>query len=261
MKVPTGRDDPTDLKDETLVAYADGELGEREAAAVEARLCADPEAARRLRLLVEAGELARRAFEPVLSETVPEHLVEALRRPAQRDRDGGGVIDLASDRRRRRAYPRVTWKPMAAAAGLALCVAATVGVVVQDRDDRRMAQPGPEIREMLSEQPSYAGVPTGDGTAMVLQSFRTADHRLCREFEVIGTGSVRHGLACTPRHQTDWRLVTWHEDAADAGASAYRPASGEAADPITLSIENLRAGPFLDPEEERRALGDLVDGT
>jgi hypothetical protein len=256
--------------DETLVAYADGELGAEESAEIEARLRLDPEVAARLESLTRAGELARRAYEPALTEPVPRHLVDLVRGQGQGQGQGqdtaqgddtghtAQIIEYLATRRPIRMPP--AWRPMAAAAGVVLCVAATVGLFLQAETDRRMARPGPDIERLLLEHPSYVGVETAEGTAMVLHSFRDADSRFCREFEVIGAETVRHAIACAPEGTLDWTVVADYAGVPDGGGTeTYQPASGLTEDPVTAALERLRAGPFLDPEQEQRMLDGLRD--
>src|SRR5689334_9460733 len=67
------------IPDETLMAYADGELEPAQRAEVEAAIAADPQLAAR----VEQHRALRRklnaAYDPILMETVPDALVASVR--------------------------------------------------------------------------------------------------------------------------------------------------------------------------------------
>ncbi len=71
------------LSDETLMAYADGELDSAQRAEVEAAMALDPEIARR----VEQHRALRKQFsatyDRVLLETVPDRLIAAARHSAK----------------------------------------------------------------------------------------------------------------------------------------------------------------------------------
>ncbi len=67
------------LDDDLLQAFVDGALGPAERSAVETALQADPEAAQRVRRLVEQKRLLKERFDPVMHEPIPERL--RLRHP------------------------------------------------------------------------------------------------------------------------------------------------------------------------------------
>lgn len=240
------------LSDEILVAYADGELPEQEAAWVEERLHSDEAAAQRLRGLVEAGELARRAFAPVLSEPIPQRVVETVLSPTRpAARAGADVVALPKRR-------TVAWKPWAMAAGLAVCVAGGLALSIGGGNESQVAQPTPEMQEMLSTQPSYASVETAEGSAMALSTFEARDGRLCREFEVLTETSFRQGVACSPPDEPAWTVVALSErDITGTQGDTFRPAGDRESDPLAEVVQSLQRGHLLDEEGERRALERL----
>ena len=96
------------IPDETLMAYADGELEPAQRAEVEAALAADPKLAAR----VEAHRALRRklntTFDPILMETVPDALVASARsspatRPSAMPERAATVTDLRRVRAARAA--------------------------------------------------------------------------------------------------------------------------------------------------------------
>jgi len=91
------------FSDETLMAYADGELDAATRAAVEAALATDAQLAQRVaRHRALRGRL-RAAFDPVLDEPLPERLLASVRgAPAQRH--AANVVALP-----RAAAPRWSW--------------------------------------------------------------------------------------------------------------------------------------------------------
>jgi anti-sigma factor RsiW len=70
-------DTSTPADEADLHAYVDGHLDPARRAAVEARLSADPESARRVREWAEQREALRALHAELLEEPVPEHLVQA----------------------------------------------------------------------------------------------------------------------------------------------------------------------------------------
>ena len=73
---------PPALSDADLGAFADGQLSPERAAAVEAVLARDPEAAARLAAIRAQNAALSRAFAPWLEEPVPQRLLDAARPPA-----------------------------------------------------------------------------------------------------------------------------------------------------------------------------------
>jgi hypothetical protein len=69
--------DETPIADETLMAYADGELEPAERATVEAALATNPELARRVEQHRALRRQIRATYDPVMLETLPERLVSA----------------------------------------------------------------------------------------------------------------------------------------------------------------------------------------
>ncbi|NNG02852.1 MAG: hypothetical protein HKM95_01970, partial [Inquilinus sp.] len=91
----------TQLSDEILVAYADGELIGEDAEAVERALEGDRQAQETLRMFLETAELSRAAFDDIVREPVPGHLIETIAgtapaaAPRRRVAVGGGLAGLA----------------------------------------------------------------------------------------------------------------------------------------------------------------------
>ena len=87
-----------DFDDETLMAFADGELDEATSARLEAALEADEALAERLAVFFESRTLVAGALKPLIDEPVPEALLESVRRMADdarsRETKTGNVVSL-----------------------------------------------------------------------------------------------------------------------------------------------------------------------
>jgi anti-sigma factor RsiW len=66
------------LDDETLMAYADGELSPLEAKRVERAMADDPELARRVARFSATRRALKTAYDTVVSQPVPDHLLKLL---------------------------------------------------------------------------------------------------------------------------------------------------------------------------------------
>jgi len=73
---------PTPIPDTELSAYADGRLAPDRAAAVEAALLRDPEAAAHVASIRGQNRALTDALDPWLAESIPERLLDAARPPA-----------------------------------------------------------------------------------------------------------------------------------------------------------------------------------
>lgn len=256
------------LSDETLVAYADGELQEQEATEVEQALQQDPAAGHRLRALVEAGEMARRAFAEIAEEPVPERLRAAIMNaPMASDSPassadaevavGKDTPDNVVSLPRRQPRQQVVWRPVALAASLALAVAAGVFAWLPGGDN---SGPGgrmtAQLAATLSQTPSYQPVQLAEGEVTVIGSFLSQDDRFCREYERLSDGGGERGLACRTSPETEWQLIASSNIAAvDTPAeNGFRPAGADTEDPVAAAVGRLQAGPLLSAEEELRAL-------
>src|SRR5579859_449852 len=99
------------FSDEILMAYADGELDAATRAAVEAAAAADPQLAQRIAQHRSLRASLRAAFDPVLTEPVPERLLAAARGAGGAHRTDN-VVALAARRQARWSWPQ--WSAVAA---------------------------------------------------------------------------------------------------------------------------------------------------
>jgi anti-sigma factor RsiW len=110
------------LNDELLVAYLDGELDDKQRADVEAGLEQDSSVRDRLTRLGESTALVRAAFDELLREPVPEHLIAAIHTADGDDSDAGRGAQILPFRVRQAARGiaanRRWWIGVSAAAAL-----------------------------------------------------------------------------------------------------------------------------------------------
>lgn len=252
------------FSDETLMAYADGELTPPERAEVERAMRGDPELAARVvrHQALRADVFA--AFAPVLEEPVPARL-SAIALPgkvadlaaARADRgaraDGTEGADVravapAASLATRRAWSWAQWGGMAASlaigvlAGSILLGGGTPQSGIASADGALVATGA--LAEALSTQLA-ADVPVG-AKVRIGVSFIAKDGALCRSFSM-GTAA---GLAC--RGGAQWKLPVVAE--AERGtAGAYRQAGSAMPAAVLAAIDERIAGAALDAEGERSA--------
>jgi hypothetical protein len=230
------------FSDETLMAYADGELDPQERAAIEEAMRDDPAIAnavanhRALRADVAA------AFAGILDEPVPARLQPQVPAPAP-------VLSLDAARAERTAAKaRRTWSwPEWGALAAMLVVGVLAGKALPGGAPAIAGNGGQVVAqgELASALDRQVG---GQGNAKVKVgvSFAARDGDYCRTF-IMGTSA---GLACRTGGQ--WKIPVLSETAPEA-AGGYRQA-GSALPPAVLdAVDERIAGKPLDAAGEAAA--------
>ncbi len=240
------------VTEESLMAFADGELGPNEAAAVEAAIGADPALAQK----VEAHRAMRAsvsgAYGGVLDEPMPERLLAAVRGA---DASSDQVIDLAA-KRGARERSRWGWS-WSNAAAMAACVVLGLAAGVEFRPPAPLIQPSPvglvargALADALEDQLASQGPRAGEPVRVAV-SFHDARGDYCRTFQTTGGGSVA-GVAC--RGAREWRVrLAVSAQAAAEPADGYREASSQMPPAIADEVDRTIAGEPLDARAEALA--------
>jgi hypothetical protein len=235
------------FSDETVMAYADGELDAATRAAIEAAAASDPELARRIARHQALRQRLRSAFDPVLEEPLPERLVATARGASSEPR--GTVVPL-----RRVAAARwssAQWGALAASLILGLLLGpwlmrgADRGPLVTS-DGTLLAQGS--LARALSEQ--LASNQSATAAVQIGVSFRSHSGAYCRTF-ALREKSALAGLAC---HEHG----SWHVEALATGESqiaggGYRTAASALPPAIAGTLETLIDGEPLDARAEAAA--------
>ncbi|MBZ2207617.1 anti-sigma factor family protein [Massilia soli] len=236
------------FSDETLMAYADGELDPATRGAVERAIRADPTLAAKVRQHSAMRDNVFAAFAPIASEPVPPRLASAAR--------SGKVIQLKTARAPRiepdqdkRRWLWAEWGGIAAAlmVGVLAGGAAVLGLqeqppLVAGAGGALQARGG--LADALSTQLAGAGAP---GAAVKIGvSFEAKDGGYCRSF-MMGAAA---GLAC--RNGAEWAVPVMAQAPAGPGGD-YRQASS-AMPPLVLdAIDQRMSGQTLDAAAEAAA--------
>jgi len=251
------------FSDETLMAYADGELGEPERSAVARAEREDPAVAAIIARHRKLHTDVYAAFAGVLDEPVPARLQAA---GAESGAASATVASLAAARERKakareaangataasvqqRAWPR--WGALAASLAVGVLAGSMWlgggmggtgdGFVASDGSGRLVAQG--ELASALSQQ--LASTAETDKPVQIGVSFAAKDGAYCRSF-AIGASA---GLAC--RDGDTWRVPVLQE--APAGAGEYRQAASAAPVAVLDAIDQRIEGAALDAAAERAA--------
>jgi hypothetical protein len=238
------------FSEETLSAYADGEVDAATRAALEAALATDPQLAQRVAHHRALRARVRDAFTPVLEEPVPERLLATVRGagPGQRT---GNVVPLRRQPRARWTWPQ--WGAMAAS----LVVGVLLGPLLLrpsapqaplETSGGRVLASG-VLSRALSQQLSSArqpGAPVAIGV-----SFRARSGGYCRTFVLHESQSLA-GLAC--REGPAWQVVALaRSEAPAAGSGGYRQAGSALPPAVARTLDELIAGEPLDAAAETAA--------
>jgi hypothetical protein len=217
---------------ETLMAYADGELDAQTRREIEAEMATDPQVAQEIEkhraLRADVGQ----AFAGVLTEQVPDRLLRAAKK-------------TPSAPRRQWSWPEWT----SIAASLAIGVFGGYLMLKPDRSGEIIASAadghvvaGGALAQALSDQLS-----SEDGSAVDIGlSFRSKSGEYCRTFSARTSNSV--GFAC--RDAQAWRIDMLSSGPRAESAGDYRMASTQLPAPIIQAIADRMQGEALDADEE-----------
>ena len=242
--------------DETLMAFADGELDDATAARVEAALSEDNALADRLAVFLDTRVAVASALKPLIHEPVPDALassVRALVDTHKRSTDGAPTADenvITLRPRTAQSAPRNErpWLVPIAASILAVVTGIggfTLGRGLGPTETSRDAA----IQTALQRQASGENEPLGDTdeTIHIVSSFRDGNNVLCREYEV---QSVQHNtttVACQQDRSWVTRLAL-----TSTPTEGFVPASSQ--ETIDAYLSAIQAGDVLSLEDEKKAL-------
>lgn len=242
------------LPDDTVMAYVDNELDAASRAEVEAALAADPEVRAQVEAQIDLRARLRARFDPVLSEPVPERLLQAVR---QSPAASAGTADLVSAREAKQAKlkaRRSLTLPQFAAIAASLFLGVLIGQrVLQSPGENAfvnregsLVASGPLdealTRQLASNQSDAAPVRIG-------LTYRDESGDFCRTF-VMSQDAALTGIAC--RSGNAWRVEMLTQSEA-AVAGTYRTAGGDLPESIRRAVEASIRGEALDADAERVA--------
>ena len=240
------------FSDETLMAYADGELDAQARRQIEAAMALDPTIAERVAkhraLRADLGA----AFGGVLDEPVPSRLLDAANSAPAAGRSAT-VTDLGAARGAKAGGKQIrswSWPEWTAiAASLLIGVLAGRSALQPEQSemfattDTGIVATG-ELSAALDDQ--LSGTAT-DANVRIGLSFRSKGGNYCRSF---AAGSAA-GFAC--REDTRWRVRALNEAGTPGTGGEYRMAGSELPPAVLTAIDDAMEGEALDREQERAA--------
>jgi hypothetical protein len=235
--------------DETLMAYADGELDDAQRSAIEAAMSKDPELTRRIAKHRALRAEVSGAFATVLGQPVPGGLEAAARGAREQSAAGRGkVVSFPSRASRAPATPwrAREWTAMAASLVLGVFLSwrflAPAPQTIVAGNDGLVARGG--LAAALDSQ--LASDQSGDRGVLIGLTFKANDGGFCRSFVLRETGTA--GLAC--RRDGDW-LIPVTESVSLQEGGGMRPAASTPG--ILQAVESRLDGEPLDAAAEKAA--------
>lgn len=226
-----------EIRPETLMAYADGELSPIEAKRVERAVAADPALAAAVERHRALGAQLRGAFAPIADAGVPPGVETLLRNSAR-------VTPFAP--RRVSANPK--WLG-------AIAASLVIGLVVGQTLPRMASESGiaMEVGQVIARgdvaralDTQLASTQAADARVRIGVTFRDAGGDLCRTFEHGAVG----GIACSDGG--DWRMARLY-GGVEAQSTEFRQA-GSASAAMMSDAQAMMAGEPLDAAGEAAAL-------
>lgn len=229
------------ITDETLAAYADGELEKAEAAQVAAAVAADPALAAKIDAHNALKARLATHYAPIAEQAVPAHLASLLSSAQDKgDENGGKVISFAAERQKRGLVPMLRrWGPIA---GPALAASLVLAVLQPWNGGSPEGYADPALAAALDTQ--LAATQPADAKTRILLSFERDGGGLCRAWR----GSTEGGIAC--RDDTGWKIEQQFALGESVGGE-FRQAGSEA--DLLAAAQDLAAGGALDAEAEKAA--------
>lgn len=234
--------------DETLMAYADGELDESRTAEIAAALARDPVLARRVEdhraLRAKVGD----AFAALLDQPVPERLAATVRRAVPAP-ERGEILKFPARTARApgASWQARHWGAMAASLLLGGVISWAVfnpadPMLMPGRNGALVAE-GALARALDEQLASHQG---GGEPVLIGLTFRSREGSICRSFALRQAGTA--GLAC--RIGGEWRIpvTAGQEGSPDGLRQAAAPPP-----PVLQAIEARISGEALDAAAEASA--------
>lgn len=251
------------FSDETLMAYADGELDPATGAQVEAAMAGDAAMAGRVARHRAMRDDVYASFAPVLDEAVPQRLRDALRQ-AQAAPASPAPAYAPGPAANQSRWSLPVWGALAASLvvgvligkmAMPLFAAASGKSAAVATVDGRLAAGG-ALARALSQQ--LASAPRQGQAVSIGITFRAADGQFCRSFtlrEGRPESAPLAGLACrAPAGGDRWLIPVLVETPPDTAAPAGYRMAASPAPAVLQAIDERVAGQPLDAAAERQVL-------
>ncbi|MCZ7888928.1 anti-sigma factor family protein [Agrobacterium salinitolerans] len=239
--------------DETLMAFADGELDEATSLRLEMALETDEALAERLAVFLDTRVALAAAMKPLIDEPVPDALAASVRRMVEKAEPGPSRAEddniIGFRRREKPEAPRPGQHWLIPVAASILAIVTGVGGFMAGRSS---VEPGTSFESALSaaldRQPSGSDIVLGQSQGLrIVASFVDRQGELCREYELKQQRESTVTVACRSGGTWVTRLAL-----SSSRTDGYVPASSQ--ETIDTYLASIEAGTPLSAEEEQRVL-------
>jgi surface antigen len=264
----------SEISNEELMAYADGELADDVRIRVEAYLADDPNAQKRLAVFTATGRNLADLFDRPMHEPVPARLIHGI--VASSDDAGASQIVRPPDAKvvplQSRRRPLSMGMPARALA------ASLAGVLVAGSSIWFLKNASPDAQSTFGLASANAEKIAGDGLASALEtvpsgktaertiasetasirptfSFATLTSSYCRQYDIFRQNLIGlTGVACRQPNGS-WRIEIQMPSAVHrSSGDAVVPAGKADLTPVEAIVDGLISGDVLGPDDEARAI-------
>lgn len=236
--------------DETLMAFADGELDEEQSLALERVLEQNDALAERLAVFLDSRTLVSDALKPLINEPVPEALAAKVATVAQ------GSTLKTEEPPKVLAFTPTKVNPTRRISRWALPLAASLIAVISGIAGFSVGQIGSEntdfdqnIASALDRETSGQDIALAGSSKVlnIVATFRDESGAVCREYEVKDAATNTLSVSCQENGGWSTRLALTQPI-----AEGYEPASSH--ETVSAYLTSINAGAPLSKEEEQAVL-------
>jgi len=229
------------LNDETLMAYADGELSPLDAKRVERAMADDPDLARRVARFTATRRALKSAYDDVVAQPVPDHLLRLLEAIPDEHISPPIAETIAEPYRRAPfRFGAVAWAAIAAS----LLVGVVVGRFTAPANGFFLVDGGYAAGDLARVLDTQLASDPQAADARIGFTFRAKDGVICRTFAAERVS----GLAC--RAEDAWAIRMILPSLAGATDDRQAGAPGLA---IRDVVDGMIEGAPFDAEQERQS--------
>lgn len=267
----------SDLSDEMLMAYADGELNSVDRMRVERALATDPSLAKRIEAFAATRDALQRVFSPVMGTEIPDRMLRAIRETPMPVKFGAARPNGIAGSGLSKAIAGASfweWLRPGLAFAATLLVGVSLGSVLQrgaveggvraDAAGELISVAGGRVQasgalaQVLERRPSGKEVAVGEGGGAAritpVLTFRSNGREFCRQYEIQGeAGRAFAGYAC--RSADGAWVIQMHTTLAQAARSGgvYVPAGRQSVPALDAAISGTIEGDALQESDETAA--------
>ena len=257
----------SEISDEMLMAYADGQLNDLDHLRVEAFVAGDSDAQKRLAAFTSTRSALAELFDQPMREPVPQRLIDTI----MGDGNNAAKPIPLSTRRRPPVFSPSQWALAATVAGLLVGATgmnwmmqrtpsasdAPFGLVAAEGSDRFAADVLANVLETSRSGSMVAATISGTkATIKPVFTFATVSNQFCRQYLISQTETLAFdGVACRNANGR-WRIEAHVPASVDqsAGDNNIVPAGKDSVAAIDAAVDRMISGDVLGAEAEAKVI-------